>query len=74
MKNFKLCTKTAIVGYTMLCLVLFSSCSGQIVVWNMKDIIGLSILAIGIIGILLLFFIAWIQDKINAWKRKRKKN
>lgn len=74
MKNFKLSTKPAIVGYTMLCLVLFSSCSGQIVVWNMKDIIGLSILAIGIIGISLLFFIAWIQDKINAWKWKRKKN
>jgi small-conductance mechanosensitive channel len=74
MKNFKLSTKTAIVGYTMLCLVLFSSCSGHIVVWNMKDIIGISILGLIIVVVAILFLIAWVQDKINAWKRKRKKN
>jgi len=74
MKNFKLSTKPAIVGYTMLCLVLFSSCSGQIVVWNMKDIIGLSILGLIIVVFAILFLIAWVQDTINAWKRKRKKN
>ena len=74
MKKSKWSAKPAIVGYTMLCLVLFSSCSNQVVVWNMKDIIALSILIIGIVGIGLLFFIAWIQDKINVWRRKRKKN
>ena len=60
-------------AYVLLCLVLFSSCSGQIVVWNMKDIIGLSILGLLIIVIAILFLVAWVQNKINAWKRKRKR-
>ena len=61
-------------AYVLLCLVLFSSCSGQIVVWNMKDIIGLSLLGLIIVVVSILFLIAWVQDKINVWKRKRKKN
>lgn len=61
-------------AYVLLCLVLFSSCSGQIVVWNMKDIIGLSILGLIIVVVAILFIIALVQDRINAWKRKRKKN
>jgi Ca2+/Na+ antiporter len=61
-------------AYVLLCLVLFSSCSGHIVVWNMKDIIGLSLLGLIIVVVSVLFIIAWAQDKINAWKQKRKKN
>lgn len=56
----------------VLSLVLFSSCSGQIVVWNMKDIIGLSILGLILIVGAILFLIAWVQDKINAWKQSKK--
>lgn len=66
--------RTFAFAYVLLCLVLFSSCSGQIVVLNMKDIIGLSILGFIIVVVAILFLIAWVQDKINAWKRKRKKN
>ena len=61
-------------AYVLLCLVLFSSCSGQIVVWNMTDIIGLGISGLIIVVVAILFLIVWVQDKINAWKRKRKKN
>lgn len=61
-------------AYVLLCLVLFSSCSGQIVVWNMTDIIGLSISGLIIVVVAILFLIVWVQDKINAWKRKRKTN
>jgi len=71
-KKSKLTAKHAIVSYTMLCLVLFSSCSNQIVIWNMRDIIGLSILIIFIAVIGLLFLIVWIQDKINVWIQKIK--
>ena len=60
-------------AYVLLCLVLFSSCSGQIVVWNMTDIIGLSISGLIIVVVAILFLIVWVQGKINAWKRKRKK-
>ena len=69
-------TKTSIYHRTFAFayVLLFSSCSGQIVVWNMKDIIGLSILGLIIVVFAILFLIAWVQDKINAWKRKRKKN
>ena len=74
MKKFKLRNSVAIAAYTVLCLVIFSSCSGHMIVWNMKDIIGLSILGLAIVVIAILFLIAWVQDKINAWKRKRKKN
>jgi Ca2+/Na+ antiporter len=66
--------RTFTFAYVLLCLVLFSSCSGQIVVWNMKDIIVLSLLGLIIVVVAILFIIAWIQDNINAWKRKRKKN
>ena len=71
MKKLNLVT---IVVYAMLCLVLLSSCSGQIVFWNMKDIIGLSILGLIIVVFVILLLIAWIQNKIKAWKRKRKKD
>jgi hypothetical protein len=57
-------------AYMLLCLVLFSSCSGQIVVWNMKDIIGLIIFGV----IILIAVFAWIIDTIKTWKRKRKMN
>jgi len=66
--------RTFYFSYVLLCLVLFSSCSGQIVVWNMKDIIGLIILGLTMVVVAIILLIVWIQDKINAWKRKRKNN
>jgi len=66
--------RTFAFAYVLLCLVLFSSCSGQIVVWNMKDVIGLIIFGVIILVIGVMFLYAWIVDSINAWKRKRKKN
>jgi preprotein translocase subunit SecF len=60
-------------AYVMLCLVLLSSCSGHIVVWNIKDIIGLIIFGILILILGSMFIYAWIVDSINEWKRKRKK-
>lgn len=66
--------RTFAFAYVLLCLVLFSSCSGQIVVWNMKDIIGLIIFGLIILVAGVMFLYTWIVDGINAWKRKRKKN
>ena len=75
MKNkISIYNRTFAFAYVLLFLVLFSSCSGQIVVWNMTDIIGLSISGLIIVVFAILFLIVWVQDKINAWKRKRKKN
>jgi hypothetical protein len=56
----------------LLCLVLFSSCSGHVIVWNGMDIIGLILVGLGIIIIGILFLAAWINDSIDDWKRKRK--
>jgi uncharacterized membrane protein len=72
--NTSIYHRTFAFAYVLLCLVLFSSCSGQIVVWNMKDIIGLIIIGIIILVVGAMFLYAWIVDSINAWKRKRKKN
>lgn len=60
--------------YTMLCLVLLTSCNSKTVLfWNWKDVIGLSILGLAIVVISFLFLLQWIDDKIKLWKRKRSK-
>ena len=60
--------------YTMLCLVLLTSCNSKTVFfWNWKDVIGLSILGLVIVVIAFLFLLQWIDDKIKLWKRKRSK-
>jgi len=42
--------------------------SDTIIVWNAKDIIGLSILAIIIVGLGLGYLVAFAVDKWNSWK------
>ena len=69
--NTSIYHKTFAFTSALLCLVLLSSCSGHIIVWNAKDIIGLILLGLGIIIIGTLFLVAWVRDMINDWKRKR---
>ena len=71
---FKKMPNTSNLLYTMLCLVLLTSCNSKTVFfWNWKDVIGLSILGLVIVVIAFLFLLQWIDDKIKLWKRKRSK-
>jgi hypothetical protein len=53
-------------------LIIFSSCSHSIIVWNGKDIIGVGIIGFGILTILFLFFISWVKTKIRDFKNRNK--
>lgn len=75
MKKLNLTTVSRTCVSALLAAVLLSSCGGKdtIYVWNMKDIIGLWIFGIIVVILALVFAYAWIADKINEWKRKRKR-
>lgn len=76
MKKLNLTTVSRTCVSALLVAVLLSSCGGKdtIYVWNMKDIIGLWIFGIIVVILALVFAYAWIADKINDWKRKRKRS
>lgn len=40
-------------------------------VWNIKDVIGLGILAVIILVFILLSVYDWICEKIDSWKNKK---
>ena len=40
-------------------------------VYTLNDVIGWIALGVGVVGILLLFFIARILDKVAEWRKKR---
>lgn len=52
--------------------VLFSSCSRQIVVWSISDIIGLSLLGLCFAVFMAVFLFAWIQTTVKSFKAKKK--
>lgn len=64
MKNVKL--------ITILYLLLLTSCDSHIVVWTIKDIIGVSFFVIAVVVVAILLMISWIQDVIYYWSRKNK--
>lgn len=76
MQKFKLHSSAVLAAILLLAAVLLSSCGGKdtIYVWNMKDIIGLWVFGIIVVVLALVFAYAWIADKINEWKRKRKRS
>lgn len=75
MKKFKLHSSAVLAAILLLAAVL-SGCGSKdnIYVWNMKDIIGIWIFGIIVVILALVFAYAWISDKINSWKRKRKRS
>ena len=44
-------------------LTLLTSCSNQVIVWSMKDVIGLAFLGILILGVSAFQFMNWIENK-----------
>ena len=53
----------------LLLSILLSSCEGQVIVWNMKDIIGLSIICL-FFGIGIIWYIV---EQISKWWWKWRK-
>ena len=75
MKKMRLLSSAVLAANLLLAAVFLSGCGKDtIYVWNMKDIIGLWIFGIIVVILALVFAYAWIADKINEWKRKRKRS
>lgn len=75
MKKLRLLPSAVLVAIPLLAAVL-SGCGGKdtIYVWNMKDIMGLWVFGIIVVVLALVFAYAWVSDKIDSWKRKRKRS
>jgi len=62
-----------IIAYLLLLILVgCANDKNTIFVWNMKDVIGLTILGAFFTMLILVFVYSWICDKIDSWKRKRK--
>jgi uncharacterized membrane protein len=68
--------RPAALAAILLLAAVLSGCGGKdtIYVWNMKDIIGLWVFGILVVVIALIFLYAWVADKIDSRKRKRKQS
>ncbi len=64
MKNVKL--------ITILYLLLLTSCDRHIVVWTIKDIVGVSVFVIAVVVFAVILTVSWIQDIIYYLQRKNK--
>lgn len=42
-------------------------------VYTLEDVIGFIALGVGVVGILLIFVVARILDKVAEWRKKREK-
>jgi hypothetical protein len=67
--------KTFTILSILVVLTTLIGCSNKptVYVWNMMDVIKLWVVGIIVAVAILLLTCAWVIDKINAWKRRKRK-